>query len=70
MILFGFIGSDDDGVKLIDVLKKQNVNCEDIIVSENRHTTVTTRIMSHENQVIRVDFETKKTYTPFLDEKG
>ena len=60
VILFGFIGSDDDGVKLIDVLKKQNVNCEDIIVSENRHTTVKTRIMSHDNQVIRVDFETKK----------
>ena len=41
-------------------MKKQNVNCEDIIVSENRHTTVKTRIMSHDNQVIRVDFESKK----------
>ena len=60
VVLFGFIGSDNDGIKLIDVLKKQNVNCEDIIVSENRHTTVKTRVMSHDNQVIRVDFESKK----------
>ena len=41
-------------------MKKLNVNCVDIIVSENRNTTVKTRIMSHDNQVIRVDFESKK----------
>ncbi len=60
VIVVGFVGSDEDGSNLINDLKKHNINTENIIVSENRPTTVKTRIMSHDHQVIRVDFESKK----------
>ena len=59
VIVVGFVGSDEDGSILINDLKKHKINCENIIVSENRPTTVKARIMSHDHQVIRVDFESK-----------
>ena len=57
VIIVGIIGSDSDGEKLLYMLKKYNIDCSKIIISDNRHTTVKTRIMSQDQQVVRADYE-------------
>ena len=59
VIVVGLIGSDPDGDNLLKQLNKYNIDCNNIIISDSRHTTVKTRIMSQDQQVIRADYEIK-----------
>jgi D-glycero-beta-D-manno-heptose-7-phosphate kinase len=57
--LFGAIGNDDAGRKLQKILAEQNIGCTGLVKSSARHTSVKTRIVAHQQQVVRIDRETR-----------
>ena len=71
------IGDDWNGRKLIDLLKQDGVDTECIIVNKERPTTVKTRIIAEQQQIVRIDREKRdaiaykytKTILDFLNEK-
>jgi D-beta-D-heptose 7-phosphate kinase/D-beta-D-heptose 1-phosphate adenosyltransferase len=63
--LFGAIGQDDAARKLLKLLGEQNIGCDGLVKNAARHTSVKTRIVAHQQQVVRVDRETRGS----LDDK-
>jgi rfaE bifunctional protein kinase chain/domain len=57
--LFGAIGNDDAGRKLQKILGEQNIGCAGLVKSSARHTSIKTRIVAHQQQVVRIDRETR-----------
>jgi len=57
--LFGAIGHDDAAKKLLKLLGEQNIGCAGLVKSSARHTSVKTRIVAHQQQVVRIDRETR-----------
>jgi rfaE bifunctional protein kinase chain/domain len=55
--LFGVLGQDDFGKKLNGLLIEQNVGCQSLLFSKGRTTSIKTRIIAHQQQVVRVDRE-------------
>jgi D-beta-D-heptose 7-phosphate kinase/D-beta-D-heptose 1-phosphate adenosyltransferase len=63
--LFGAIGRDDAARTLLALLASQKIGCAGLVSNPVRHTSVKTRIVAHQQQVVRVDRETRGS----LDEK-
>ncbi|HEX8334896.1 MAG TPA: bifunctional ADP-heptose synthase, partial [Segetibacter sp.] len=61
--LFSIIGNDTEGEQLIQLLKEGNINTDDLIKSTDRITTSKTRVMSRNQQMMRLDSETTKDIT-------
>jgi D-beta-D-heptose 7-phosphate kinase/D-beta-D-heptose 1-phosphate adenosyltransferase len=57
--LFGAIGNDDAARKLLKLLGEQNIGCTGLVKSSARHTSIKTRIVAHQQQVVRIDRETR-----------
>ena len=57
--LFGMIGRDDNGARLKELLCGQNIYCGGLLTNAARHTSVKTRIVAHQQQVVRIDRETR-----------
>lgn len=57
--LFGAIGHDDAARKLLTLLDEQNIGCTGLVKNSSRHTSIKTRIVAHQQQVVRVDRETR-----------
>jgi D-beta-D-heptose 7-phosphate kinase/D-beta-D-heptose 1-phosphate adenosyltransferase len=57
--VMGINGKDIAGEMLLNMLKQRGVNCKGIFVS-NRPTTVKTRVIAHNQQVVRFDREDSK----------
>jgi rfaE bifunctional protein kinase chain/domain len=57
--LFGAIGNDDAGRKLKKILAEQTIGCVGLVKSSARHTSIKTRIVAHQQQVVRIDRETR-----------
>jgi len=57
--VIGINGQDIAGEGLMNILRDKGVNCEGIF-TENRPTTVKTRVIAHNQQVVRFDREDKK----------
>lgn len=57
--LFGVVGRDDAARRLQDLLTGQNVDCRGLVGHPNRSTSIKTRIVAHQQQVVRVDRETR-----------
>ena len=55
--LCSWIGKDDPGNRLINVLGEQGVKCEEAFVSDTRETICKTRVMARNQQLCRVDRE-------------
>jgi rfaE bifunctional protein kinase chain/domain len=55
----GVIGRDDAGRQLIHMLRNQGIPTDGLIVEENRSTSIKTRVIAHNQQVVRFDRETK-----------
>ena len=55
--LFGIVGRDDSARKLKQLLSEQQVDCAGLMGSKDRLTSVKTRIIAHQQQVVRVDRE-------------
>jgi D-beta-D-heptose 7-phosphate kinase/D-beta-D-heptose 1-phosphate adenosyltransferase len=63
--LFGAIGNDDAARKLLKLLGEQHIGCTGLVKNSARHTSIKTRIVAHQQQVVRIDRETRGA----LDEK-
>lgn len=59
-ILCGVIGDDDNGDKLVGILKDNKISAEGIVRISDRPTTTKTRIISHTHHLIRIDEEVDK----------
>jgi len=57
--LFGAIGKDEAAGKLLKLLAEQKIGCAGLVKSSARHTSIKTRIVAHQQQVVRVDRETR-----------
>ncbi|MFN4006893.1 MAG: bifunctional heptose 7-phosphate kinase/heptose 1-phosphate adenyltransferase [Chitinophagaceae bacterium] len=55
--LFSVIGNDDDAEVLMGLLQKENIDTKYIVKSEHRITTNKTRIISRNQQMMRLDSE-------------
>jgi rfaE bifunctional protein kinase chain/domain len=62
-IICSVIGTDEPGDRLIGQLNERGLNCDGLIRSESRITTIKERIMAGSQQVVRVDTETDKYIT-------
>lgn len=56
-ILMGVIGDDNNKERVLKVMKDLNIVTDYIIVDKNRPTTLKTRIVANNQQVVRVDTE-------------
>ena len=57
--LFGAIGNDDAARKLVKLLGEQNIGCTGLVKNSARHTSIKTRIVAQQQQVVRIDRETR-----------
>ena len=62
--LFGVIGHDDAARKLQKLLGEQNIGCTGLVRNGKRHTSIKTRIVAHQQQVVRIDRETRGALDP------
>ena len=57
--LFGVIGQDDAARKLQKLLGEQKIGGGGLIKTSARHTSIKTRIVAHQQQLVRVDRESR-----------
>ena len=57
--LFGVVGGDDSALRMRELLREQHVGCGGLITHSSRPTSIKTRIVAHQQQVVRVDRESK-----------
>ncbi|GAB3979402.1 D-glycero-beta-D-manno-heptose-7-phosphate kinase [Spirosoma terrae] len=62
-IICSVIGTDEPGDKLVGELGERGLNCDGLIRSNDRVTTIKERIIAGSQQVVRVDTETDKYIT-------
>jgi rfaE bifunctional protein kinase chain/domain len=62
--LCGIVGDDMPGRGLIETISELGVKTDGIIVDASRHTSVKTRIVAHNQQVVRFDRETRQPIAP------
>jgi D-glycero-beta-D-manno-heptose-7-phosphate kinase len=56
--LCGVVGDDDTGQKIVKDLAEKGIRTHGVFVEPGRQTTVKTRIIAHQQQVVRIDRET------------
>src|SRR5438132_6350999 len=57
--LLGVIGRDEAGKKMTALLEEQRVGCDGLLQHFDRATSVKTRIIAHQQQLVRIDRETR-----------
>jgi len=57
--LFGAVGRDEAAHQLRRLLKAQRVGCRGLLAGESRPTSLKTRIVAHQQQVVRIDREAR-----------
>jgi D-beta-D-heptose 7-phosphate kinase/D-beta-D-heptose 1-phosphate adenosyltransferase len=57
--IFGLVGVDAAGRTLNQLLKEAGISCEGLVASRERTTSIKTRIVAHQQQVVRVDRESR-----------
>jgi len=68
-ILIGTVGEDDSAVKLTQLLREKNISSDYIIDDPSRQTTIKTRIMAHNQQVVRADRESTHELNDVMETK-
>ncbi|MEE9591148.1 MAG: D-glycero-beta-D-manno-heptose-7-phosphate kinase [Thermodesulfobacteriota bacterium] len=58
-LVAGVAGRDEDGKKLLKLLKEKGIPFEGITLDRKRPTTIKTRVIAHNQQVVRFDREDK-----------
>jgi D-beta-D-heptose 7-phosphate kinase/D-beta-D-heptose 1-phosphate adenosyltransferase len=67
--LFGAVGRDVAASQLRKLLGQQSVGCAGLVVSPSRHTSIKTRIVAQQQQVVRVDRESRGDLNGVLMQK-
>jgi len=62
--IFGAVGLDDAAGQLKRLLKVQHVGCGGLLATDSRPTSVKTRIVAHQQQVVRIDREARDGLGP------
>src|SRR5882762_8981036 len=57
--LFAVVGEDSSADQLKRLLAQQHIGCKHLLASQDRPTSVKTRIVAHKQQVVRIDRETR-----------
>lgn len=57
--LFGIVGRDDAGKRMRELLNDQQVKCRGLLPDPSRPTSIKTRIVAHQQQLLRVDRESR-----------
>ena len=57
--VFGAVGRDEAANELRRLLKAQHVSCRGLLASDSRPTSLKTRIVAHQQQVVRIDREAR-----------
>ncbi len=57
--VFGVVGNDDPGGQLAGLLEGQGIGCQGLLKVEDRLTSIKTRVIAGQQQVVRVDRETR-----------
>jgi D-beta-D-heptose 7-phosphate kinase/D-beta-D-heptose 1-phosphate adenosyltransferase len=57
--IFGVVGRDAAARQLTRLLEDQGVRCQGVVASAQRHTSIKTRIVAQQQQVVRLDRETR-----------
>ena len=65
----GFVGSDEEGEILKEVFIENNISTDFIITDNTRPTTVKSRIISKDHQVVRMDREVSDDFSEKLNKK-
>jgi D-beta-D-heptose 7-phosphate kinase/D-beta-D-heptose 1-phosphate adenosyltransferase len=68
-ILVGVMGKDRTGERLLSALSRAEIETDGIFADEGRATTSKTRIIAHNQQVVRADREDTVEISPNLTEK-
>jgi len=68
VIPVGVVGNDPAGARVLDLLQAQSVDVQSILRNE-RPTTQKTRILAHQQQVVRVDREQRDLFSPSIESK-
>jgi len=62
--LFSVVGQDEPAHRLRALLREQHVDCSGLTAHSERPTSIKTRIVAHQQQVVRVDRESKQELDP------
>jgi D-beta-D-heptose 7-phosphate kinase/D-beta-D-heptose 1-phosphate adenosyltransferase len=65
--LFSLIGDDMEGAKIIEMLSTLNVKTTGVIKDKKRRTTLKSRILSRNQQMIRFDREDRKKISDYIE---
>jgi rfaE bifunctional protein kinase chain/domain len=65
----GVIGNDNDGRIFLSLAKDSNINISGLITDGNRPTTTKTRVIAHNQHVVRIDKESKQNLSADIEEK-
>jgi D-beta-D-heptose 7-phosphate kinase/D-beta-D-heptose 1-phosphate adenosyltransferase len=57
--LFGVVGEDAAAAKLKELLREQKIGCDGLLANDGRATSVKMRIVAHQQQVVRLDRESR-----------
>ena len=68
-ILCGVIGEDNTGRELTEMLKGLGLTTDGILIDPGRHTSIKTRVVARNQQVVRFDRETRGTIDPEFTER-
>jgi rfaE bifunctional protein kinase chain/domain len=68
-VLCSVIGNDDNGMLYKELMLEEQLSCEGIVEDRLRPTTVKTRMISGNQQLLRVDEETEKPLSPETEKK-
>lgn len=60
-VICSVVGEDNDGKDLITLFEKAGISTQGIVRSKDRITTVKTRVISQQTQMLRIDSETTKS---------
>ncbi len=66
-IMSGVVGYDQDGEILLGLLADAGVNVEAVVLDRSRPTTVKTRVMGRNQQLVRIDREKTHFLSPDID---
>jgi len=57
--IYGVVGEDEDGLRLLHRMEERGINASGLVSDPGRPTTVKTRIIAHNQQVVRADRESR-----------
>lgn len=63
-LLGGVVGQDEAAVRLRESLRERGVDAEGLVVDPARSTTTKTRVVAHNQQIVRIDREVRSSVLP------